>query len=74
MANQLRPRAFCTDASTGIGNGFAWLCAKNGDDAADDLRTLGARVTSPIVDLSTIAGGDRLHDQKGDPAERGLRR
>lgn len=70
--------AIVTGASTGIGYELAKCCAKDGYDlviasdeaeirrAADDFRTLGAKVEAVEADLSTTGGVDRLMTAIGD--------
>lgn len=73
MADNQRPLAVVTGASTGIGYELAKCCAENGFDlvvaadearineAADDFRKLGAQVETVEADLATIEGVDRLY-------------
>jgi uncharacterized protein len=73
MANQARPFAVVTGASSGIGFELAKLCAENGYDlliaaddpaiekAAADLGSTGGSVETVVADLSTIAGVDQLY-------------
>ena len=68
-----RALAVVTGASTGIGYELAKLCAENGYDlivaadeprineAAEALRSLGARVTAVEADLATTDGNDELY-------------
>jgi short-subunit dehydrogenase len=74
MATKSRPLAVVTGASTGIGFELAQCCAKGGfdlliaadepqiEDAAMRLGSLGTKVQGLEVDLSTMAGVDRLYD------------
>jgi short-subunit dehydrogenase len=77
-----RPLAIVTGASSGIGYELAKLAAQDGHDlviaadqpeiqqAAQDLRALGAQVEAMEVDLSTTDGVDRLYDAlRGRPVE-----
>jgi short-subunit dehydrogenase len=73
MASETRALAIVTGASSGIGLELAKCCARNGFDlliaadepaieqAAADLRGMGAAVDSVQADLSTIDGVDRLY-------------
>ncbi len=68
-----RPLAIVTGASSGIGRELARCCAQNGfdlliaadepaiDDAAAELRGLGAAVEAVQADLAAANGVDRLH-------------
>jgi short-subunit dehydrogenase len=68
-----RPLAIVTGASSGIGLELARLCATDGYDlvvaaddpaiyqAAEELRTLGATVTTDQADLATLEGVDELY-------------
>jgi len=81
MAEQSRPLAIVTGASTGIGYELAKCCVENGFDlviaadeprinqAADDLRKLGAQVEAVEADLATMEGVDKLYQ-----AAKGLNR
>src|SRR5205085_1606040 len=72
MAQDTRPLALVTGASTGIGYELAKCCAENGFDlvvvadepeinkAASDFRALGARVEAVEADLATLDGVDRF--------------
>jgi len=72
MAEDTRPLALVTGASTGIGYELAKCCAENGFDlliaadepriaeAADDFRKLGATVEAVQVDLATLPGVEQL--------------
>jgi uncharacterized protein len=72
MSRSERSLAIITGASTGIGYELARCCAENGfdliiaadealiEDAAKDLRALGAAVTAVEADLATIAGVDKV--------------
>jgi|SRR5579884_3787524 len=72
MAQETRPLALVTGASTGIGYELAKCCAENGFDlavaadepqimrAADELRALGAAVEAIEADLATTDGVDRF--------------
>lgn len=78
LANQIRPLAVVTGASTGIGYELAKCCAHDGFDlviiadeaeikaAAKDFEQLGARVDGIEADLSTLEGIDKLCDAIGD--------
>ncbi|MDB5640796.1 MAG: oxidoreductase [Hyphomicrobiales bacterium] len=73
MAQQARPLAVVTGASSGIGFELAHLCAKNGYDlliaadrseihhAAQHFRHHGVHVEAIETDLSTIEGVDKLY-------------
>jgi short-subunit dehydrogenase len=74
MADNPRPLAIVTGASTGIGYELALCCARNGFDlvvAADeakieqsaaDFRKAGANVVEAVeADLATTAGNDKLY-------------
>jgi short-subunit dehydrogenase len=73
MAQQARPLAVITGASSGIGYELAHLCAKNGYDlviaadrpeihqAAQHFRSHGVNVESIETDLATIEGVDKLY-------------
>jgi short-subunit dehydrogenase len=79
MANQDRPLAIVTGASSGIGFELAKCCAQNGFDlliAADEpiaqaaatLRGLGASVEALEVDLARVEGVERLYQAtRGQP-------
>jgi len=72
-----RPLAIVTGASSGIGYELAKLAVENGHDlviaadqpeiqqAAQDLRAMGAEVEAVEVDLSTTDGVDRLYAAVG---------
>jgi short-subunit dehydrogenase len=72
MAEQAKPLAVVTGASTGIGYELAKCCAENGFDlivvadearihpAAKELRELGAKVEALEADLATLEGVDQL--------------
>jgi uncharacterized protein len=72
MAQDTRPLALVTGASTGIGYELAKCCAENGFDllvaadekriaeAAAEFRKLGATVEAVEADLATLAGVDQL--------------
>jgi short-subunit dehydrogenase len=74
MAEDARPLALVTGASSGIGYELARCCVENGFDlvvAADEpeietaartFRGLGATVTAVQADLATPEGVDRLYD------------
>jgi short-subunit dehydrogenase len=77
-----RPLAIVTGASSGIGYELAKLAVENGHDlviaadqpeiqqAAQDLRAMGAEVEAIEVDLSTTDGVDRVYDAvRGRPVE-----
>ncbi len=76
-----RPLALVTGASVGIGYELAKLAAQDGYDlliaadqpleqAASDLRALGAQVETVEADLATIEGVDRLYEAaQGRPVE-----
>jgi short-subunit dehydrogenase len=73
MAQETRPLALVTGASTGIGYELAKICAENGfdlvvaadepkiEEAARDFRKLGAKVEAVQADLATLAGVDKLY-------------
>jgi short-subunit dehydrogenase len=73
MASDTRPLAVVTGASTGIGYELARCCAENGfdlvvaadepriEEAAGELRRMGAEVTAVQADLATTEGVDRLY-------------
>ena len=73
MNSTTRPLAMVTGASTGIGYELARCCAENGFDllivadqpeinqAAEDLRGLGARVEAMEADLATIEGVEKFY-------------
>jgi short-subunit dehydrogenase len=73
MAQQARPLAVITGASSGIGYELAHLCAKNGYDlviaadrpeihqAAQHFRTHGVNVESVETDLATVDGVNKLY-------------
>lgn len=73
MANNNRPLALVTGASTGIGYQLAKACAQNGFDllvvadepkiaeAAKDFRSIGATVEVVEADLATLEGVDKLY-------------
>ncbi|MBL8215065.1 MAG: SDR family NAD(P)-dependent oxidoreductase, partial [Bryobacterales bacterium] len=68
-----RPLAIVTGASAGIGYELAKRCAQEGFDlviaadqpgiqpAADDFRTLGAKVDAVQADLATLEGNDQIY-------------
>jgi short-subunit dehydrogenase len=72
MAQDTRPLALVTGASTGIGYELAKCCAENGFDlliaadepeiarAGDDFRKLGVTVEAVQADLATLPGVDLL--------------
>jgi short-subunit dehydrogenase len=74
MPAESHPFAIVTGASTGIGLELAKICAQRGfdllvaadepqiEEAAQQLRTLGASVDALEVDLATLEGVDRLYD------------
>ncbi|MBV9862298.1 MAG: SDR family NAD(P)-dependent oxidoreductase [Alphaproteobacteria bacterium] len=74
MAQDTRPLAVVTGASTGIGYELAKCCARNGYDlvvaadepkimeAAGEFRQLGATVEAVEADLATLDGVDKLYD------------
>jgi len=71
-SEQGRPLAIVTGASTGIGRELAKVCAREGfdlviaadepaiEEAARELRGMGANVEAVQADLSTIEGNDKL--------------
>jgi short-subunit dehydrogenase len=73
MAQQARPLAVITGASSGIGYELAHLCAKNGYDlviaadrpeihqAANHFRSHGVTVESIETDLATVDGVNKLY-------------
>src|SRR5205085_10694882 len=73
MAQDTRPLALVTGASTGIGCELAKCCAQNGFDlvvaadepkivqAASDFRALGATVEAVEADLATVEGVDKFY-------------
>jgi uncharacterized protein len=73
MSNGTRPLAIVTGASTGIGRELAKRCAEGGfdlvvaadepaiNDAATELRGLGAAVDAVEADLSTTEGVEKLY-------------
>ena len=77
MMNSDRSFAIVTGASSGIGLELAKQCAQNGFDlliaadeaeinqAAEQLRALGAAVDAVEADLATTQGVDRLYDAIG---------
>ena len=77
MANQTRPIAMVTGASSGIGYELARCCAQNGFDlivaadedaivpAAESFRKLGVEVEHVKADLATLEGVDRLYAAAG---------
>src|SRR3954469_9892639 len=82
MASETRALAIVTGASSGIGRELAKVCARNGFDlliaadepaieqAAAELRGLGAAVDAVQADLATTEGVDRLCDAiRGRPVE-----
>jgi short-subunit dehydrogenase len=72
MAQNTRPLALVTGASTGIGYELAKCCAQEGFDliivadeakirqAADEIRSLGVEVAPIEADLATFAGVDQV--------------
>lgn len=72
MAQETRPLALVTGASTGIGYELAKCCAENGFDlavaadepqimrVADELRARGAAIEATEADLATTEGVDRF--------------
>jgi short-subunit dehydrogenase len=84
MANENRPLALVTGASTGIGYELAKCCAENGFDlivaadepeihkAAEAFRSLAGRVEAVVADLATVEGVEKLYDtarQFGRPVD-----
>jgi short-subunit dehydrogenase len=77
MAQDAKPLAVVTGASTGIGYELARCCAKSGfdlvvaadedkiRDAARDFEALGARAEPVVTDLATLEGVGRLYEQIG---------
>jgi short-subunit dehydrogenase len=77
MAQEARPLAVVTGASTGIGYELAKCCAEHGFDlvivadeakihhAAKDLEAAGAKVEALEADLATLDGVDRLIETIG---------
>jgi short-subunit dehydrogenase len=76
MGTLARPLAIVTGASSGIGLELAKCCAKGGfdllvaadgdiEDAAEQLRLLGANVQPLLVDLAQREGVDKLYDAIG---------
>jgi short-subunit dehydrogenase len=77
MANQARPVAMVTGASSGIGYELARCCAQNGFDlivaadedaivsAAENFRKLGVEVEAVKADLATQEGVDSLYAAAG---------
>ena len=73
MAQDTRPLALVTGASTGIGYELAKCCAQNGFDlvvvadepkimqAASEFRVLGAMVEAVEADLASLEGVDRFY-------------
>ena len=73
MTHDARPLAIVTGASAGIGYELARICAENGfalviaadqpkiQEAARDLRALGAAVEAVQADLATLEGVDLLY-------------
>ena len=73
MAQDTRPLALVTGASTGIGYELAKCCAQNGFDlvvvadepkimqAAGEFRALGAMVEAVEADLASLDGVDRFY-------------
>src|SRR4051812_48205717 len=73
MAQDARPLAIVTGASTGIGYELAKCCAQEGFDlvvaadepeimkAAEEFRRLGAQVEAVEADLATLDGVDKLY-------------
>jgi len=77
-----KPLAVVTGASTGIGYELARICAENGfdlivaadepriDEAAQELRRIGASVDAVQADLATLEGVDQLYAAlKGRPVD-----
>jgi short-subunit dehydrogenase len=74
MAEQARPLALITGASTGIGYELAKTCAENGFDllvvadepkieqAARDFRGFGVTAAAVQADLATLEGVDRVYE------------
>jgi uncharacterized protein len=74
------PLAVITGASTGIGYELAKCCARDGFElivvadepkiyeAAEELHSMGARVTAVEADLATREGVDKLYTSIGDQA------
>src|SRR3954464_8309241 len=82
MAQDARPLAIVTGASTGIGYELAKCCAENGFDliiaadepeiagAAEKIRLLGAQVEPVEADLATVEGVDKLYGTiRGRPVD-----
>ncbi|WP_207477921.1 SDR family NAD(P)-dependent oxidoreductase [Arenibaculum pallidiluteum] len=81
MASSTRPLAVVTGASSGIGYELAKQCAQNGfdlviaadrplDQAAQDLRGLGAQVETVQADLAMLDGINTLYSAlKGRPVD-----
>jgi uncharacterized protein len=73
MAETARPLALITGASTGIGYELAKTCSENGfdlliaadepkiEEAARELRQLGATVEAVQADLAALEGVDKLY-------------
>ncbi|MDQ3058914.1 MAG: SDR family NAD(P)-dependent oxidoreductase [Pseudomonadota bacterium] len=71
MPSNVRPLAIVTGASSGIGYNLAMCCAQNGfdllvaadqplDEAAGDLRAMGAQVETVQTELASRQGVDQL--------------
>src|SRR5882762_6071255 len=78
MAQDTRPLAVVTGASTGIGYELAKCCAANNFDlvvaadeaeikkAAQDFDAMGAKVDAVQADLATVEGVDKLYEVIGN--------